>query len=129
MERALPPRISVPYTNPCTYCSANRKTMGNKVETNPSDLEIKVHDDVKIRENIRLRGKRNGQRKVTSQIESKDDFHRDANEWRHIDRVIDKENNHYKEIIKDENGSLVRQCEEALTKHQGRGSAKKKLNP
>ncbi len=41
-----------------------------------------------------------------------------------LDRVIDRENNSYKEIITDKNGNIVHRCIEPLSEHQGYGSAK-----
>ena len=44
-----------------------------------------------------------------------------------IERCIDKDNNHYKEIVVDpETGEIIHQCEEPLSEHRGHGSDKKK---
>ena len=96
----------------------------NDSDNSPPVLLINVADNIQVNESIRLRGKREGRKKPTSAIVSEDDFHRDSKEWRHIDRVIDFENDHYAEIIKDKEGKIVRHCREPLTKHRGRGSAK-----
>jgi hypothetical protein len=42
-------------------------------------------------------------------------------------RVIDRENNLYKEVVTNaETGEVIHACEEPLSKHIGHGSAKKK---
>ena len=41
------------------------------------------------------------------------------------ERLIDHINDKYKEVVVDENGKVIRHCEEPLSKHQGHGSAKK----
>jgi hypothetical protein len=44
-----------------------------------------------------------------------------------LDRVIDRDNDYYLERIVDpETGEVIRECEEKLSEHQGRGSAKPK---
>ena len=88
-------------------------------------LSINAADNIQVNGSIRLRGKRKGRKKTTSEIVSKNDFHHDSKEQRQINRVIDFENDHYTEIIKDKEGKILHYCNEPLTKHRGRGSAKK----
>lgn len=97
----------------------------NNSDNCPPDLLINVAENIQVHGNIRLRGKRNRRKKPTSEIVSKNDFHHDSREWRHIDRIIDFENDLYTEIVKDKEGKIVRYCNEPLTKHRGRGLAKK----
>jgi len=97
----------------------------NNSNNGPPVLLINVAENIQVNESLRLRGKRKGRKKPTSEIVSKDDFHHDSKEWRHIDRVIDFEKNDYAEIIKDKEGKTVHRCNEPLTKHRGRGSSKK----
>lgn len=55
-----------------------------------------------------------------------------VNLGRHVDktRVLDKENDRYLEKVTDPlTGEVLRHCEEPLTVHQGRGSAKFKTVP
>jgi hypothetical protein len=47
-------------------------------------------------------------------------------EWVEKERLIDKDNNFYKEHITDETGKVIIDIEEPLDKHQGHGSAKVK---
>lgn len=41
------------------------------------------------------------------------------------ERLIDRTDDKYKEVIKDDNGKVIHYCEEPLSKHWGHGSAKK----
>ena len=73
---------------------------------------------------VRLRGRQRG--KKLGEVTSKPDFYHDAQEWRHINRVIDRENDRYQEVIKGPDGKVIRQVDEPLSKHTKRGSAKRK---
>ena len=97
----------------------------NDSDNRPPVLSINAADNIQANDSICLRGKRKGRKKPTSEIVSKNDFHHYSKEWRHINRVIDFENDHYTEIIKDKKGKIVHHCNEPLTKHRGRSSAKK----
>ncbi len=45
--------------------------------------------------------------------------------WVHKERLINRGNNRYKEVITDpESGELLHSCEEKLSDHQGHGAAK-----
>ena len=46
-------------------------------------------------------------------------------EWHHISRSVDRENDQYIEHIVDEAGNVVRNVNELLSDHQGRGDAKR----
>ncbi|MCX5886141.1 MAG: hypothetical protein NT096_09570 [Proteobacteria bacterium] len=47
--------------------------------------------------------------------------------WMQKERLIDKDNNLYKETVIDpETGKIIHQCKESLDNHMGHGSAKKK---
>ncbi len=59
--------------------------------------------------------------------ETKHSYYKKDDEHHFIDRTIDRANNHYYErIINKETGEVVREVDERLTEHQGRGSAKHK---
>lgn len=52
-------------------------------------------------------------------------FFSKTEEWHHISRSVDRENDQYIEHIVDEAGNLVRNVNEPLSDHQGRGDAKR----
>jgi len=55
------------------------------------------------------------------------DLFRKIQKWIHLERVIDRENDYYKEVVRDPStGEVIHHCEEPLSKHQGHGSAKKR---
>ncbi len=41
------------------------------------------------------------------------------------ERLIDRKNDKYKEVVKDDNGKIIHHCEEPLSDHYGHGTAKK----
>ena len=53
-------------------------------------------------------------------------FFKKTREWHNLERIIDKKNNFYKEFIVDKRGKIIRDIEEPLADHKGRGSAKYK---
>jgi len=77
-----------------------------------------------------LKHKRPGHKKPVYESKSGDELYRDTGQWHKISREIDRENNRYRERIVDpKTGEVIRECDEPLTEHQGRGSAKRKQNP
>lgn len=55
------------------------------------------------------------------------DLFRKINKWVHLERIFDKEKDHYKEEISDLDAKkIIHRCEEPLSKHRGHGSAKNK---
>lgn len=55
------------------------------------------------------------------------DLYKETDEFRQVDRVIDRDGDRYFERITDAaTREVVREVNEPLTKHQGRGKAKRK---
>ena len=74
-----------------------------------------------------MKHKRPGIKKPIYECVSGDDLHRDSGQWNKLTREIDRENNRYRElIVNPESGETIRECDEPLTEHFGRGSAKSK---
>ena len=61
------------------------------------------------------------------------EFYRDAQEWRRVERVIDREQNRYRERItrRGPGGEIevVRDIDRPLSEHQGQGTAKHRRPP
>lgn len=73
--------------------------------------------------NLGLKQKRPGHRKPILETVTGDDLFRKTNTWHTIDRVIDRLNDRYYELITDPTtGGVVRHCEEPLSHHVGRGT-------
>jgi hypothetical protein len=75
----------------------------------------------------RARAKRRGKGKPFIDQRSKRELYRDTGEVHDVERIIDPENNIYKEVIRDsKTGEIIRECCEPLDKHTGHGYAKQK---
>lgn len=84
-------------------------------------LDIKESYRDKLR-NENLKSKE----KLRKNIFSGDDLHRKSGKWYKKERIIDRDNDSYKEIVIDpDTGLVIHSCEEPLSQHQGHGSAKK----
>ncbi len=91
------------------------------------NLSVSLHETLLIREKWGMKHKRHGHKKPIYESVSGDDLHRDTRQWNKLTREIDRENNRYKEVITNpESGKVLRHCEEPLTDHFNRGSAKPK---
>ena len=96
---------------------------GSKAKEHKLEFEegIELHDQLKGKQ------KRPGFRRPIKEFKVGDDLYRKSGEWHHREMYIDRENDRYKEVIKDKTtGEIIRRCEEPLSKHRGRGSAKSK---
>lgn len=59
-----------------------------------------------------------------------DDVRRSTGTWVKHDRVIDRENNRYKEDVVDpKTGEVIHHCDEPLSEHTGHGDAKETRKP
>ncbi len=91
-----------------------------------SNLEINVKEDIKVHGFVRLKDKTKGFKKSLRETSAGDDYHRKSKQWNLLDRVIDRQHDQYKEVIKNKEGVVIHKCEEPLSNHRGHGSAKKK---
>ena len=52
-----------------------------------------------------------------------DDLCHDDGKWKKLERTIDRDNDHYREVITGpETGKTILLCDEPLSEHQGQGS-------
>ena len=80
-----------------------------------------------FREMLSMKQKRPGIAGYIKEIKSGDDLFRLTSEWRKLIRVFDRLNDRYYERITDpETGEVVRECDEPLSHHRGRGSERNK---
>jgi DNA-directed RNA polymerase subunit RPC12/RpoP len=90
-------------------------------------FEIVMNETLEMHEKIKLKAKDKNKKKPVIEYISGDDFHRKSGKWNSLERVIDRQNDKYKEVITNSRtGEFIRYCEEPLSKHQGHGSAKEK---
>jgi len=77
-----------------------------------------------MRGSLRLRGRHGTNRPFVDQVAGAD-FWRKAERWAHKVRRIDRDANQYDEVVTDpETGSVVHECHEPLSRHQGHGGDK-----
>jgi hypothetical protein len=111
-----PASTPVEERRPCPSCGSTART-----------FSAHVHESVTFREKIGLKHKRPGHKKPIYESVSGEDLHRATGQWNQLTREIDRENNRYKEVIVNpQTGEVIRNVDEPLTSHTGRGSIKPK---
>jgi hypothetical protein len=102
---------------PCPSCGSTARTFAvtltDKAEAHDSLATKARHGDV---------GKVKPYREALGGF----DYHRDSKEWRQVSRVVDREGDRYTERIVDAAGNVVREVDEPLSDHRGRGTAKRR---
>jgi ribosomal protein S27AE len=105
-----------PDRKPCPSCGSLARNFGASMQ-----------ETLTLREKLGLKHKRRGYKKPIYESISGDDLHRKSGEWNKLTREIDRENNRYREIIVNPtSGEVLRNVDEPLSEHTGRGSAKPK---
>ena len=86
-----------------------------------------VEDTLEFHESLGFKARSQGKGKPYIEGKAGDDLHRKTGKWMHLQRIIDRARNWYKEIVTDpETGKVVHCCEEPLSEHRGHGSARHK---
>jgi hypothetical protein len=82
--------------------------------------------EITSRSRLSYKGRRGGKGKPFILGTIGADLYRKLQKWMRLERVIDRENNLYEEVVKDPStGKIIHHRQEPLSKHQGFGSAKK----
>lgn len=99
---------------PCPVCgSLGREVTG------------RIHDSFVLHDGIRGKAYKAGSSKFYLDTRSGASYYRKDNEWHHLVRTIDRENDRYVETIRVlRTGELIHHVEEPLSKHQGHGGGK-----
>jgi len=85
-----------------------------------------LEDGFALDNHMRMKGKHGGKGKPFFDARVYPDYYLKDNEWRHLERLIDRDNNLYVEIIKDmKTGEIIKEVWEPLKNHQGHGAAKR----
>lgn len=72
-----------------------------------------------------MKARRPGYKKPIWEAKVGADVHRKTGRWSHVEQHIDRLNNRYRKIVVDEDtGEVLRDVDEPLSVHTGRGSAK-----
>ena len=111
---AVPDTPAAEQRKPCPHCGATVRR-----------FDVGITDTVTLRESLKFKQKRTG--RTLSEGVSGDDLHRKSGKWMKKERLIDREKDHYKEVVTDpDTGQVIHHCDEPLSKHRGHGSAKKR---
>jgi hypothetical protein len=90
----------------------------------------RIHDEhlsevIGCYDHMRMKGKHAAKGKQFFDARVGADFYLNDQEWRHIERIIDRDNNLYVEKVKDmKTGNVIKEVSERLSDHQGHGTAK-----
>jgi hypothetical protein len=99
-----------------------------KCQSTQITIYITIEDKIKVRDQVRGKAKDDkfsGKRKIRGEFIVGSETRGSDGKWVHKERIIDKENNRYKEVVIDEEtGEIIHECDEPLKKHQGHGTAK-----
>ncbi len=99
---------------PCGACDSPLK-----------EVSIDVEDNFRMYEQVRSKAKGEGGGKPFLETIAGDDLHRKTGKWNKLTRVIDRRNDRYYELVRNpDTGEVIRECEEPLSHHIGRGSAR-----
>jgi hypothetical protein len=90
------------------------------------NIAVEVTDLVTVRDQRRMKAKHAGDKRPFLESVSGSELHRDTGEWRDVQRVVDREGDHYSERITDVAGNVVREVDEPLSDHRGHGAAKRR---
>jgi hypothetical protein len=88
-------------------------------------FEITVSDSLQMHSQVNIKARYGNAGRPYLESKAGDDLFRKTGEWNSLERVIDRENDLYKEVISNpQTGEVIRHCEEPLSQHQSHGSAK-----
>ncbi len=105
--------------SPCPACGSMKKHIHLELKDKEG---LEIHDNVRGKiKSVTLPSSKNPRVKFFSG----DDLRKSDGKWMQKEMVVDRENNLYKEIVKDiQTGEVIRDCEEPLSDHVGHGDAK-----
>jgi hypothetical protein len=80
---------------------------------------------VTMRTELRVKAKSPGEKRPFMEQKVGESYSWARDRWMDLVRVVDRRNNRYRETVRDpETGDVVRDVDEPLTEHTGRGSAR-----
>lgn len=119
----------------CKTCGALLLEPGNSVRT-PCPVcsgmsrvfEENIKETIVVGDHMRMKGKHGGKGKPFFDAQVGASFYFKTQTWHHLERIIDRDNDLYIEIIKNpKTGEIISRVEEPLSQHKGHGSAKYKI--
>ena len=110
------PGVPIEARKPCSSCGSTFRLSF-----------VSTGGEITPRSKLNYKGRRCGKNKPFIWGRVGADLFRKIKKWMHLERVFNRENDKYKEIVIDPiTGNIIHYCEEPLSKHQGHGSAKKR---
>jgi len=90
-------------------------------------IRVAVSGTLVTHSKLALKGQRLGLKKPFIEQVVGDDLYRKTGRWMKLERVIDRLKNWYHERVTDPStGTVVHECDQPLSDHQGHGSNRKK---
>jgi hypothetical protein len=90
-------------------------------------LDVEASDEATVHSMVRVKGRWPGLKRPYLEMKAGDELHYDSGRWQRITRHIDRQRDRYSERIVDyETGELIRECDEPLSEHRRRGSARRR---
>ncbi len=109
-------------SSPCPHCGSVRRT-----------IHLVIEDSLKIMDAMQGQVKDTGRprkKRIRKEFFTGFEQHRKTAKWYMKERLIDRDNDIYREIVIDpESDEVVHQCVEPLGQHRGHGSAKRNAGP
>lgn len=100
--------------SPCPACGATGRS-----------LHVKLQDSVVFHDGYRFKKYVPGSSKFSVDDRSGPSYFKIGNEWHHLQRTIDRENDRYTETVRVlSTGELIRYVDEPLSVHIGHGGSK-----
>lgn len=111
-EEAVP----VAQRSPCPECGSTARM-----------FEMRLSGSVSFKSKVAAKARNPKPGKPFHEQVTGDDLFKLTGQWNKLRRIIDRARDYYFELITDpKTGKVIRYCEEPLSKHWGRGSAKTK---
>src|SRR5690348_17270435 len=104
-------------TTPCPVCGSLSR-----------QVAAQLHDGINFHDGNRAKAFKPGSSKFYVDMRSGPSYYRKGNQWHHLVRVIDRENDRYVETVRVlSTGELIRHVEEPLSEHIGHGGGKNQI--
>ena len=89
------------------------------------EITVQIQDGIVFHDGIRAKAYKAGSSKFYVDMRNGPSYYRNGDQWHHLVRVIDRENDRYVETIRVlATGELIRHVDEPLSEHTGRGGGK-----
>ncbi len=112
-----PPGLPIADRTPCPQCGSTARKYFKHLKAT-----------AKAQASLGFKQKRPGVKKPLAEGFTGRDLRQSVGDFVQKERLIDRKNDRYREKIVTDSGDTIRNVDESLSKHKGRGSAKFKQN-